>query len=58
MTGMTKRLRGAARSMVYRLPVGVERRLLFVYYNRKLPHFSRPVTFSDKIGRASCRERV
>jgi hypothetical protein len=45
MTGV----RGAARSMVFRLPAGVERRLLFTYYNRKLPHFTRPVTFSDKV---------
>lgn len=43
------KLRRAARSLVYRLPVGVERRLLFVYHNRKLPHFSKPVTFSDKV---------
>jgi hypothetical protein len=42
-------LRGAARSMVYRLPPGLERRLLYCYYNRKLPHFSKPVTFSDKV---------
>lgn len=45
MSGM----RGAARSMIFRLPAGVERRLLFTYYNRKLPHFTRPVTFSDKV---------
>ena len=46
---MTRSLRGAAGSFVYRLPVGLERRLLFVYHNRKFPHFSRPVTFSDKV---------
>ena len=49
MTGVTRSLRGAAGSLVYRLPVGVERRLLFVYHNRKLPHFNKPVTFSDKV---------
>lgn len=49
MTGISHGLRGAARSMVYRLPAGVERRLLFVYYNRRLPHFGRPVSFSDKV---------
>jgi hypothetical protein len=49
VTGVTRSLRGAAGSLVYRLPVGVERRLLFVYHNRKLPHFSKPVTFSDKV---------
>lgn len=49
MTGITRRLRGTARSTVYRLPVGIERRLLFLYYNRRLPHFGRPVSFSDKV---------
>jgi hypothetical protein len=49
MTGIMRSLRGAAQSMIYRLPVGMERRLLFVYYNHRLPHFSRPVTFSDKV---------
>ena len=49
MSGIRQSLRGAAGAMVYRLPVGVERRLLFVYHNRKLPHFSKPVTFSDKV---------
>jgi hypothetical protein len=42
-------LRDAARSVIYRLPAGIERRLLFTYYNRKLPHFGKPVTFSDKV---------
>jgi hypothetical protein len=49
VTGIRQGLRGAARSMVFRLPASVERRLLFTYYNRKLPHFVRPVTFSDKV---------
>jgi hypothetical protein len=49
MNGTSPGLRGAARSVVLRLPTGVERRLLFAYYNRKLPHFTRPVTFSDKV---------
>lgn len=51
MNGTTRSrgLRGAARSMIFRLPIGVERRLLFVYHNRKLPHFTRPTTFSDKV---------
>ena len=49
MTGLRQGLRGAAGSMIYRLPVGLERRLLFVYHNRKLPHFNKPVTFSDKV---------
>lgn len=42
-------LRAAAGPAVYRLPAGLERRLLFSYYHRKLPRFGRPVTFSDKV---------
>jgi hypothetical protein len=42
-------LRSASRSLVYRLPADVERRLLFAYYNRKLPRFRKPTTFSDKV---------
>jgi TupA-like ATPgrasp len=42
-------VRSASRSLIYRLPAGMERRFLFAYYNRKLPHFRRPVTFSDKV---------
>ena len=49
MTGVARGLRGAAGSLVYRLPVGMERRLLFAFYNRRLPHFSKPMTFSDKV---------
>jgi hypothetical protein len=49
MTGASRGLRSAARSAVYSLPAGLERRLLFSYYNRKLPHFRQPVTFSDKV---------
>jgi hypothetical protein len=49
VTGIARSLRGTARSMVYHLPVGIERRLLFLYYNRRLPHFNSPVTFSDKV---------
>jgi hypothetical protein len=49
MTGIQGSLRSAGRSAVYRLPAGLERRLLFAYYNRKLPRFSKPVTFSDKV---------
>jgi hypothetical protein len=41
--------RSASRSLIYRLPAGVERRLLFAYYNRRLPRFGRPATFSDKV---------
>jgi teichuronopeptide biosynthesis TupA-like protein len=33
----------------YRLPLATRRRVLFVIGNRRLPHFSNPVSFSDKI---------
>lgn len=42
-------LRQALLQLIYRLPPGVERRALFVIAHRRLPHFGRPVTFSDKI---------
>jgi hypothetical protein len=42
-------LRSASRSLVYRLPAEVERRLLFTYYNKRLPRFRKPATFSDKV---------
>ena len=42
-------LRDALLPVIYRLPPGVERRVLFAVAHRRLPHFSRPVTFSDKI---------
>jgi TupA-like ATPgrasp len=42
-------LRSASRSLVYHLPAEVERRLLFTYYNRRLPRFGQPATFSDKV---------
>jgi TupA-like ATPgrasp len=35
--------------LLYRLPVGMERRLLYLCYHRRLPHFVRPVTFSEKV---------
>ena len=48
---MTQRsgLREVSLSLIYRLPPGVERRVLFAVAHRRLPHFRRPVTFSDKI---------
>jgi len=49
MTTIKQSARGAARSMLFSLPAAVERRLLFTYYNHKLPHFTRPATFSDKV---------
>jgi TupA-like ATPgrasp len=39
----------ASLPLIYRLPPGVERRVLFVIVHHRLPHFGRPVTFSDKI---------
>jgi len=41
--------REVSRSLIYRLPAGVERRVLFTIAHRRLPRFGRPVTFSDKI---------
>lgn len=35
--------------LIYHLPTGWERRVLFVLAHRRLPHFRRPVTFNDKI---------
>lgn len=49
MTGITRALRGTARSTVYRLPAGLERRLLFSFYHRRIPRFGKPATFSDKV---------
>lgn len=49
MNAVLRGLRGTAGSLVYRLPAGLERRLLFSYHNRRLPHFGRPATFSDKV---------
>ena len=42
-------LREVSRSLIYRLPAAVERRVLFTIAHRRLPRFGRPVTFSDKI---------
>jgi TupA-like ATPgrasp len=42
-------LRRAVLSLIYRLPPGVERRVLFALAHRRLPRFGRPVTFSDKV---------
>jgi hypothetical protein len=42
-------LRHASHSLVYSLPNGPKRRLLFAYYNHQFPHFGRPVTFNEKI---------
>lgn len=48
---------GFLRGMVYRLPAAMERRLLFCYYNHRLPHFGKPVTFSDKVNWRILRDR-
>lgn len=42
-------LRRTSRSLIYSLPEGLERRVLFVYYNRRFPRLSPPVTFSEKV---------
>jgi hypothetical protein len=35
--------------LIYKLPAPSSRRALFVCYNRRVPHFRNPVTFSEKI---------
>lgn len=42
-------LRHASHSLVYSLPDGAKRRLLFAYYHHQFPHFGRPVTFNEKV---------
>ncbi len=42
-------VREASLSLIYRLPAGVERRVLFAVAHRRTPHFGRPLTFSDKV---------
>jgi hypothetical protein len=42
-------LRHASKSLVYNLPNGMRRRLLFAYFNRQLPHLGKPVTFNEKV---------
>jgi hypothetical protein len=43
------RSRDVLQAFIYWLPPGLRRRMLFVYFNRRLPRFIRPVTFNDKI---------
>ena len=41
--------RHVLQSLTYSLPVGLQRRLLFSYFNRRLPHFRSPARFNDKV---------
>lgn len=41
--------RKTALNAVYKMPAGISRRVIFTYFNRRLPHFSHPATFSDKV---------
>lgn len=43
------KLRTTASSLILNLPIGVRRRSLFVYYNRRMPHFKYPLSFNDKV---------
>ncbi len=36
-------------SMVYKLPPYLSRRAIFMYYNRYIPRFRKPVTFNEKV---------
>lgn len=42
-------VRAATLSATYKLPTGVMRRALFVFAHRRMPHFRKPLTFSDKV---------
>jgi TupA-like ATPgrasp len=42
-------VRAAILSAIYKLPTGVRRRALFVSSHRRMPHFRKPLTFSDKV---------
>jgi hypothetical protein len=42
-------IRDAAVPLMFRLPVQSSRRALFMYFNRRLPHFQNPVTFNEKV---------
>lgn len=42
-------IRYAAVPLMCRLPAGSSRRALFIYFNRRLPHFRDPVTFNEKV---------
>jgi TupA-like ATPgrasp len=39
----------AIMDIVYRLPAGLSRRVLFMYFNRQVPRFSQPATFNEKV---------
>lgn len=39
----------ASRPLIYHLPAGAERRVLFAMAHHRLPRFGRPATFSDKV---------
>lgn len=42
-------IRNAPVILMLKLPVQASRRGLFIYFNRRLPHFRDPATFNDKI---------
>ena len=42
-------VRAATMSAIYKLPTGARRRALFASSHRRMPHFRRPLTFSDKV---------
>jgi TupA-like ATPgrasp len=47
----SSKLRNSLQSLFYGLPMpaGLRRRLLFAFFNRRMPHFSKPKTFNDKV---------
>src|SRR5258707_478012 len=42
-------VRAATLSAIYKLPTGASRRALFASTHRRMPHFRKPLTFSDKV---------
>ncbi|HUC60122.1 MAG TPA: ATP-grasp fold amidoligase family protein [Streptosporangiaceae bacterium] len=46
---LVSRTRNQLQSLIYSLPIGLRRRLLFIYFNRRLPRFVRPRTFNEKV---------
>jgi hypothetical protein len=43
--------------MIYKLPAGIKRRVLFAWFNRRLPRFGRPMTFNDKVNWRILKDR-
>lgn len=51
------KLDDAVLAAIYRLPSGLSRRALFMFYYRRLPHVRNPVTFHEKINWRIIKDR-